>query len=246
MSHLELKNLHISTKDSKEIIHGISLTLPNGQRHAIMGPNGGGKSTLAQALMGHPAYTITNGRIILDGIDITDLPPNERAKAGLFLCFQYPVEVPGANFAKVLRLAANEQKAEGEKSISPLKFRAQLRETAEKLGFSSELAERALNQDFSGGEKKKAEIVQMSLLKPAYAILDEPDSGLDVDALRHIAKQLNNLNYPHGLLIITHYQRILHYVTPDVVHVLVDGKIVESGDASLAEKIENTGYSAYE
>lgn len=239
---LVIDTLHVSTTDGKEILRGVSLTIKKGEKHAIMGPNGGGKSTLAQVLMGHPAYTVTDGTITLNGTDITSLPPDQRAKLGLFLGFQYPVEVSGVNFANFLRMSVNELRAEGEKKVSPIAFRNQLAEQAKTLGFSDELAKRSLNQDFSGGEKKKAEILQLAVLKPQFAILDEPDSGLDVDALRHIADTLNDLNYPMGLLLITHYQRILAYVKPDFVHVLKGGKIVESGDAHLAHKVEQFGY----
>jgi FeS assembly ATPase SufC len=240
---LEIKNLHVSTADgTKDILHGVSLVIKKGEKHAIMGPNGGGKSTLAQVLMGHPGYTVTKGSIILNGTDITDMPPDQRAKLGLFLGFQYPVEVAGVNFANFLRMCVNEQKAEGEKKVSPIAFRNQLAEQAKKLGFSDELAKRSLNQDFSGGEKKKAEILQLAMLKPQFAILDEPDSGLDVDALRYIANALNSLEHPMGLLLITHYQRILAYVKPDFVHVVKGGKIVASGGPELAEKVEQSGY----
>jgi Fe-S cluster assembly ATP-binding protein len=240
---LEIKNLHVSTADgTKDILHGVSLVIKKGEKHAIMGPNGGGKSTLAQVLMGHPGYTITKGSIILKGTDITGMPPDQRAKLGLFLGFQYPVEVAGVNFANFLRMCMNELKAEGEKKVSPIALRNQLAEQAKKLGFSDELAKRSLNQDFSGGEKKKAEILQLAMLKPQFAILDEPDSGLDVDALRYIANALNSLEHSMGLLLITHYQRILAYVKPDFVHVVKGGKIVASGGPELAEKVEQSGY----
>lgn len=239
---LVITNLHAETAEGKKILRGLSLTIKKGEKHAVMGPNGGGKSTLAQVLMGHPAYTVTEGSITLNSTDITALPPDERAKLGLFLGFQYPVEVAGVNFANFLRMSMNEQKPAAEKKLSPIAFRNQLAEQAKTLGFSDELAKRSLNQDFSGGEKKKAEILQMAMLRPQFAILDEPDSGLDVDALRYIARSINGLDYPFGLLLITHYQRILAYVKPDFVHVVKGGKIVASGGAELARQIEQSGY----
>jgi Fe-S cluster assembly ATP-binding protein len=243
MKHsLVIKDLHVSTVDGKEILRGISLAIKKGEIHAVMGPNGGGKSTLAQALMGHPAYVITKGKVELNGTDITAMTPDERAKHGLFLGFQYPVEVAGVNFANFLRQALNGQKGEGEKKVSPIAFRNQLDLHAKTLGFSDELAKRSLNQDFSGGEKKKAEILQLALLRPDFAILDEPDSGLDVDALRYIANSINELDYKPGLLLITHYQRILKHIKPDFVHIVVKGKIVKSGDASVAHEVETSGY----
>ena len=207
-----------------------------------MGPNGGGKSTFAQALMGHPGYKIIQGKIVLNGVDITSLTPDKRAKHGLFLGFQYPVEVAGVNFGSFLRLAMNENLEKDTKKVSPIAFRNVLEPAAAQLGFSEEIAKRFLNQGFSGGEKKKAEILQLELLKPAFAVLDEPDSGLDVDALRYIAKSINSLDYEIGLILITHYQRMLHYIKPDFVHIVVNGKIVQSGDSSLAKKIEESGY----
>lgn len=242
---LIISNLHVETTDGKKILNGVSLTINPGEIHAIMGPNGGGKSTFAQALMGHPGYVITEGKIELNGVNITSLSPDQRAKAGLFLGFQYPVEVTGVNFGNFLRMAINENKKEGDKKVSPIAFRNALEPISKELGFSDEIAKRFLNQGFSGGEKKKAEILQLSLLKPAFAVLDEPDSGLDVDALRYIAKAINNLDYPLGLVLITHYQRILHYIKPQFVHVVVGGKIVESGDGSLAKRIEESGYEGY-
>lgn len=239
---LVITDLHVSTVDGKEILHGVSLKVKKGEIHAIMGPNGGGKSTFAQALMGHPSYVITKGKIELNGQDITALTPDERAKAGLFLGFQYPVEVTGVNFASFLRMAVNEHKKPTEKKLSPIALRNQLDESAKTLGFADELSKRSLNQGFSGGEKKKAEILQLAMLKPKFAVLDEPDSGLDVDALRYIAKTINDLDFPLGLVLITHYQRILAHIKPDFVHVIVKGKIITSGDASVAEEIEKAGY----
>ena len=240
---LVVTDLHVSTAGGREILRGLSLSVNKGEKHAIMGPNGGGKSTLAMALMGHPDYVINRGSITIDGNDITSLSPDRRAKLGLFLGFQYPVEVSGVNFANFLRLSANET-APGGKKISPITFRKMLQTEAKTLGFSDELPRRSLNQGFSGGEKKKAEILQMAMLRPQFAILDEPDSGLDVDALRYIAASINSLDYPFGLVLITHHRRILDYIKPDFVHVLKGGRIVRSGDLELANEIERSGYEA--
>ena len=242
---LEIKNLHAGTKEGKEILRGISLTIKKGEIHAIMGPNGGGKSTLAQVLAGHPDYVVTKGSIVLNGIDITAMTPDQRAKQGLFLGFQYPVEITGVNFGNFLRLAVNENLDSGKKKLSPIAFRNQVEPIAKSLGFSEDISKRFLNQGFSGGEKKKAEILQLAMLKPDFAILDEPDSGLDVDALRYIGSAINSLEYPFGLLLITNYQRILHYIKPQFVHIVVSGKIVKSGDSSLAKETEEKGYEKY-
>lgn len=242
---LIITNLHASSIDGKEILHGISLTVQAGEIHAIMGPNGAGKSTLAQVLMGHPGFKITQGKIEIDGVNITNLNPNERAKNGLFLGFQYPVEVPGVNFASFLRIAVNENQKKGTKKISPLAFRQQLTDQAQQLSLSKDIVNRSLNEGFSGGEKKKAEILQFALIRPKFAILDEPDSGLDVDALKHISQTILSLNYPFGLILITHYQRILHYIKPKFVHVMIKGKIAVSGDQNLAKEIEEKGYKKY-
>jgi Fe-S cluster assembly ATP-binding protein len=252
MNNLVITDLHAGTKEGKEILRGITLTIKKGEIHAIMGPNGGGKSTLAQVLMGHPDYIITEGTISLNGVDITGMTPDQRAKQGLFLGFQYPVEITGVNFGNFLRMAVNEQLELGlknkdvrQKKLSPIKFRNELEPIAKNLGFSEDISQRFLNQGFSGGEKKKAEILQLSMLRPDFAILDEPDSGLDVDALRYIGKAINSLDYPLGLLLITHYQRILHYIKPHFVHIVVKGKIVKSGDAVLAKETEEKGYEGY-
>jgi Fe-S cluster assembly ATP-binding protein len=252
MNTLEINNLFAGTKEGKEILRGISLTIKKGEIHAVMGPNGGGKSTLAQVLMGHPDYVITKGTISLNGVDITAMTPDQRAKQGLFLGFQYPVEITGVNFGNFLRMAVNEglearsKKQEARsKKVSPIAFRNKVEPIAKSLGFSEDISKRFLNQGFSGGEKKKAEILQLSMLRPEFAILDEPDSGLDVDALRYIGKAINNLDYPFGLLLITHYQRILHYIKPQFVHIVVKGKIVKSGDSSLAKETEEKGYEQY-
>ncbi len=239
---LVITDLHVQTVDGKKILNGVSLTIKKGEIHALMGPNGGGKSTLAAALMGHPGYVITKGSVVIDGVDITHLTSDKKAQHGLFLGFQYPVEVAGVNFASFLRMAVNEQQ---EKKVSPIAFRNELIDQAKTLAFSEDIVKRSLNEGFSGGEKKKAEILQLAMLRPSFAILDEPDSGLDVDALKYIGQKITSLDYPLGLLIITHYQRILHYIKPDVVHVLVKGKIVASGDAALAKVIEEGGYESY-
>ncbi|MDP2585988.1 MAG: Fe-S cluster assembly ATPase SufC [Candidatus Levybacteria bacterium] len=238
---LIIDNLHVSTIDGKEILKGISLTIKQNEIHAVMGPNGGGKSTLAQAVMGHPGFIITKGKILVNGKNITKFSPDKRAKLGIFLGFQYPVEVPGVNFASFLRMAANENKGKLEKS-SPIAFRNLMTEKAKKLAFSEDVTKRFLNEGFSGGEKKKAEILQMALLKPSFAILDEPDSGLDVDGLKYISKTITSLDFPVGIMLITHYQRILHYLRPNFVHILINGKIIKSGDVNLAKTIEKNGY----
>jgi Fe-S cluster assembly ATP-binding protein len=247
---LVITNLYAGTKEGKEILRGISLTVKKSEIHAVMGPNGGGKSTLAQVLMGHPDYIVTKGSIVLNGVDITKMRPDQRAKAGLFLGFQYPVEITGVNFGNFLRMAINENREQGKgkgerKKLSPIAFRNEVEPIAEQLGFSEDIVKRFLNQGFSGGEKKKAEILQLSVLRPDFAILDEPDSGLDVDALRYIGKTINNMDYHFGLLLITHYQRILHYIKPHFVHIVVGGKIVMSGDSSLAKETEDNGYEKY-
>jgi Fe-S cluster assembly ATP-binding protein len=242
---LAINNLFAGTVEGKQILNGVSLSVKKGEVHAIMGPNGGGKSTLAQVMMGHPGYVISDGSIRINDEDITSLSPDLRAKAGLFLGFQYPVEVTGVNYASFLRMAINENKKEGEKKVSPIAFRNQLSDEAQKLAFQDDLTKRSLNEGFSGGEKKKAEILQMALLKPEFAVLDEPDSGLDVDALKYIAKAINELEYELGLILITHYQRILRYIKPDFVHIMINGKIVKSGDHELAKEIEENGYEKY-
>jgi Fe-S cluster assembly ATP-binding protein len=241
---LEIRNLHASTSDGKKILNGVTLKVSRGETHAVMGPNGSGKSTLAQVLMGHPGFKITKGKVKLNGKDITKLTPDERAKLGLFLGFQYPVEVAGVNYAGFLRMAVNENAINGDK-VSPIAFRKDLSSKALKLALTDDMTKRFVNEGFSGGEKKKSEILQMSVLKPKLAILDEPDSGLDIDALKYIAKAINAIDDPPGLLLITHYQRILNYIKPNFVHILVSGKVVESGKATLAKKIEKKGYEKY-
>jgi Fe-S cluster assembly ATP-binding protein len=247
---LEIKNLHVSLEDGPEIVKGVDLAVDLNEKHAIMGPNGSGKSTLAYALMGHPAYAITEGEILLDGVDVAELEADERAQRGLFLAFQYPHAIPGVTVTSFLRSAINAlRKARngGEDDPIPIpQFRTDLLAAMQRLRVPRELAQRYLNDGFSGGEKKRVEILQMALLKPRIAVLDETDSGLDIDALKVVAGGVNELVGPEmGALVITHYQRILNYVQPDHVHVFVDGRIVESGGPELAHRLEAEGYEAF-
>lgn len=240
---LVIENLHVRA-ENRDILKGINLTVQPGKVHAIMGPNGSGKSTLAYALLGHPGYEITQGKILADGVDVTEMAPDERAKQGLFLAFQYPHTIPGVTMANFLRTAAN---SVHETPIAPKEFRQSLREKMKLLRMNDEFAGRYVNEGFSGGEKKRAEILQMAMLKPKYAILDETDSGLDIDALRIVADGVNALLGPElGVLVITHYQRLLNYIKPDFVHVLVNGKIVQEGGSELALELEKLGYEHYE
>ena len=242
MTFLEVKDLYVKIED-KEILKGISLSIDKGEVVAIMGPNGSGKSTLAYALMGHPRYEITEGKIFLNGEDITSLEADERAKKGLFLSFQYPQEISGVTVSNFLRTALN---AKSKNKISVLDFHKILQERMKLLNFDKSFALRYLNEGFSGGEKKKAEILQMAVLQPAIGILDETDSGLDIDSLRIVAHGVNAIKGPNmGILLITHYQRILDYVTPDKVHIVVDGRIVKSGNKELALEIEERGYKEH-
>src|SRR6266487_1654265 len=249
MALLELKNLHVALEDGTEIVKGVDLAVDTDQVHAIMGPNGSGKSTLAYALMGHPAYEITEGQILFDGEDVTEMAADERAHRGLFLAFQYPHAVPGVTVTSFLRSAINAlRKARaGEDDPVPIpEFRDELFAAMERLRIPRELAQRYLNEGFSGGEKKRVEILQMAILKPRIAVLDETDSGLDIDALKIVAggvKELVGSNM--GAVVITHYQRILNYIKPDYVHVFVDGRIVEEGGPELAHKLEAEGYEAF-
>jgi Fe-S cluster assembly ATP-binding protein len=250
MALLEIKNLHAALEDGTEIVKGVDLSVDLNQKHAIMGPNGSGKSTLAYALMGHPSYEITEGQILFDGDDVTELGADERAQRGLFLAFQYPHAIPGVTVTSFLRSAINAiRKARngGEDDPIPIpEFRTELLAAMERLKVPRELASRYLNDGFSGGEKKRVEILQMALLKPRIAILDETDSGLDIDALRIVASGVNHLVGPDmGALVITHYQRILNYVKPDFVHVFVDGRIVAEGGPELAEQLEADGYDPF-
>lgn len=236
---LKISNLHVSV-EGKSILKGVDLVVKPGEVHAIMGPNGSGKSTLAYVLAGHPRYEVASSKLTLDGKDLLEMTPDQRAKAGLFLAFQYPVAVDGVSVEKFLRSASE---AIMGKKTGALEFRKYLTEEAKKLGVKEELLKRSLNQGFSGGEKKRVEILQLLVLKPKYAILDETDSGLDVDALRSVAKGIMlNAQRKIGMIVITHYQRILKHIKPDFVHVMKDGKIVESGDKNLAEKVEKKGY----
>ena len=250
MALLEITNLHVALEDGTEIVKGLDLALDTNEKHAIMGPNGSGKSTLAYALMGHPSYEITAGDIVLDGESVLELEADERAQKGLFLAFQYPHAIPGVTVTSFLRSAINAKRKAangGQDDPVPVKeFRTELLAAMEHLKVPRELAQRYLNDGFSGGEKKRVEILQMAMLKPRIAILDETDSGLDIDALRVVAEGVNALVGPQmGALVITHYQRILNYVTPDHVHVFVDGRIVASGGAELAHELEAEGYDRY-
>jgi Fe-S cluster assembly ATP-binding protein len=250
MALLELRNLHVALEDGTEIVKGVDMAVDVNQVHAVMGPNGSGKSTLAYALMGHPGYQITEGQIVFDGEDVTELAADERAQRGLFLAFQYPHAVPGVTVTSFMRSAINAiRKARaGEEDPVPIKdFRKEMLAQMERLRIPRELAQRYLNDGFSGGEKKRVEILQMAMLKPRIAVLDETDSGLDIDALRTIADGVQELVGPEmGALVITHYQRILNHITPDFVHVFVDGRIVEEGGPELAHKLEAEGYKPYE
>jgi Fe-S cluster assembly ATP-binding protein len=251
LATLELKNLHVSLEDGTEIVKGVDLKVSSGEVHAIMGPNGSGKSTLAYAIAGHPAYEITDGRILLDGRDITEAEADERAQAGLFLAFQYPHAIPGVTVTNFLRQAINAvRKARNDGVENPMpvpEFRKELLGQMDRLRVSRELASRYLNDGFSGGEKKRVEILQMAMLRPKISVLDETDSGLDIDALKVVAGGVKELVGPDmGALVITHYQRILNYIEPDFVHVFVGGKIVEEGGSELAAKLEATGYEEWE
>ena len=250
MGLLRLENLHVALEDGTEIVKGVDLEVGVDEVHAIMGPNGSGKSTLSYAIMGHPAYEITEGKILFGDEDVTELAADERAQRGLFLAFQYPHAIPGVTVTSFLRSAINAvRKARNggvENPIAIPEFRKELLAQMDRLKVSRELASRYLNDGFSGGEKKRVEILQMAMLKPRIAVLDETDSGLDIDALRVVANGVNELVGPEmGALVITHYQRILNYVKPDHVHVFVDGRIVASGGAELAEQLEAEGYDPF-
>jgi Fe-S cluster assembly ATP-binding protein len=236
---LEIQNLHVRTEE-REILHGVDLVINKGETHALMGPNGSGKSTLANTLMGNPTYEITEGKVLLDGEDLTEADPDDRAKAGLFLAFQYPVSIPGVSVANFLRTAIN---AKREDPIKVKEFGQLLKKNMEVLRVEREFTSRYLNDGFSGGEKKRAEILQMAMLEPSYAVLDETDSGLDIDALRIVSDGVNALRGPNmGALIITHYTRILGYVKPDFVHIMLNGRIVQEGGPELADHLEEKGY----
>ncbi|HYY13874.1 MAG TPA: Fe-S cluster assembly ATPase SufC [Chthoniobacterales bacterium] len=241
MNALSVENLHV-TIAGQEIVRGLSLRVPRGEVHAIMGPNGSGKSTLAKVMAGHPDYEITAGKIIMDGEDLLELEPDDRARKGLFLAFQYPSEVPGVTIANFLRAAVQARLPEGEE-LEATEYYAKLYEKMELLGMDRSFTSRSVNEGFSGGEKKRTEILQLAMLDPKYAILDETDSGLDIDALKTVAHGVNSLRGPNiGILLITHYQRILNYIVPDHVHVMVQGRIVRSGGKELALELEERGY----
>ncbi len=241
MSELTINDLHVSV-DGKKILNGLSLTIKTGEIHALMGPNGSGKSTLSLVLMGHPKYKIESGEILLDGQNINDLSPDKRAKLGLFLAMQNPTEVSGVQYTTFLREAYSALK----EKVSVMEFKEMLQEHIKDSNFSQEFIDRNVNENFSGGEKKRAEILQMKILQPKLAILDEPDSGLDVDTLKNVADQIKQVaNENLGILLITHYQRILNYIRPNFVHVMVDGKIVKSSGEELAKEIEANGYEKF-
>jgi len=248
MSDLVIKDLHAAI-DGAEILRGVDLELSKGEVHAIMGPNGSGKSTLAHVLMGHPAYEVTGGEVVFEGQDILELEPDERSRLGIFLAFQYPAAIPGVTVANFLRMAVNAHRRSEDGEDNPIRipeFRKLLQESMERLKIDRSMTSRYLNDGFSGGEKKRMEMLQMAMLKPQIAILDETDSGLDIDALRIVADGVNSLVGPDmGTLVITHYSRLLRYIKPDRVHVLVEGRIVRSGGAEVADELERDGYAPY-
>lgn len=238
---LSIKNLKV-TVEGEEILHGLNLEMKKGELHAIMGPNGSGKSTLSNTLMGHPKYRITGGSVKFMGKDLLAMKPEERAQLGLFLAFQYPKEIPGVNLVSFLRAAYNALRPK-EESISLYHFKKKMQEMMELVGLSADFMERSTNEGFSGGEKKKTEMLQWAMLEPQLAILDETDSGLDIDALRTVCETIQKIRKPHqSLLLVTHYQRILDYITPDKVHVMMDGRIVMSDGPELAQRLEKEGY----
>jgi Fe-S cluster assembly ATP-binding protein len=240
---LEIRNLHAAI-DGNEILKGINLTIKKGEIHAIMGPNGSGKSTLAKVLAGHPSYEVTAGEVLYEGRNLLDMPPDERAREGVFMAFQYPIEVPGVSNAQFLRLAYNEKRKHlGEEELDPLEFKDLLKERAKIVEMDASFMSRSVNEGFSGGEKKRNEILQMAVLEPKLAILDETDSGLDIDALRIVAGGVNHLqNSENAIIVVTHYQRLLNYIVPNYVHVLFDGRIAREGGKDLALELEEKGY----
>ncbi len=243
---LEIKNLHV-TVDGKEILKGIDLDIGAGEVHAIMGPNGSGKSTLSYVLAGRDGYEVTKGSVRFKGKDLLDMSVDERAAAGVFLAFQYPLEIPGVTTMNFLKTALNAQRtARGEEELDAVRFLKLVREKAKPLNVTDDMLKRALNVGYSGGEKKRAEVLQMSLLEPSLAVLDETDSGLDIDALKTVAEGVNALRSPErAMIVITHYQRLLDYIVPDVVHVLSNGRIVKTGGKELAHELEKSGYAGY-
>jgi len=240
---LEIRNLHAGI-DGNDILKGIDLTINKGEIHAIMGPNGSGKSTLAKVLAGHPQYEVTAGEILYEGRNLLEMPPDERAREGVFMAFQYPIEVPGVSNAQFLRLAYNEKRKHlGEEELDPLEFKDLLKERAKVVEMEASFMTRSVNEGFSGGEKKRNEILQMAVLEPKLAVLDETDSGLDIDALRVVANGVNQLLTPdNAIILVTHYQRLLNYIVPDFVHVLAHGRIVREGGKELALELESKGY----
>ncbi|HEV2882304.1 MAG TPA: Fe-S cluster assembly ATPase SufC [Pyrinomonadaceae bacterium] len=240
---LEIRDLHARV-EGKDILRGVSLTVKRGEVHAIMGPNGSGKSTLAKVLAGHPSYEVTGGEVLFDGKNLLELEPDERAREGVFLAFQYPVEIPGVSNAQFLRLAYNEKRKHlGEEELDPLEFKDLLKERAKIVEMDAALMSRSVNEGFSGGEKKRNEILQMAVLEPKLAVLDETDSGLDIDALRIVSEGVNKLRHAdNAIVLVTHYQRLLNYIVPDYVHVLYKGRIVRSGGKELALALEEKGY----
>src|SRR3982075_2329615 len=245
MNVLSVDNLHVTIAD-KKIVRGLSLSVPRGEVHAIMGPNGSGKSTLAKVLAGHPDYLVTQGKVTLDGENLLELEPDERARRGLFLAFQYPSEIPGVTIANFLRAAVQARLPEGEE-LEATDYYAKLYEKMDLFEMDRSFTSRSVNEGFSGGEKKRNEILQLAMLEPKYAVLDETDSGLDIDALKVVAHGVNAMRSPDiGILVITHYQRLLDYIVPDHVHVMVQGRIVRSGGKELALELEEKGYESYE
>ena len=249
MAEFEIEDLHVAV-EGREILKGVTLGLSPGEVHAVMGPNGSGKSTLSNTLMGHPGYEVTGGRVRFRGQDLLQLEPDERARAGVYLAFQYPTVVPGVTMANFLRTALNAKRGydgkDKSKAISPREFRTLLKEPMQTLRMDDSFLSRYINDGFSGGEKKRAEILQMAVLKPDIAILDETDSGLDIDSIRFVSEAINGLRGPGlGVLIITHYTRILQFIKPDFVHVLVHGQVVRSGGPEVADQLERTGYSEW-
>ena len=241
-NQLEIRNLHAKVVDGEDILNGVNLVVPKGEVHALMGPNGSGKSTLAKIIAGDPSYEITEGEILVDGESVLEMEPDERARAGLYLAFQYPVEVPGVSIANFLRLALNARREEDDE-IGVMEFYNKLQSAVKELNWDDSIIERNLHEGFSGGEKKRSEILQLLVLEPKYAILDETDSGLDVDALKVVSQGVNAARGPEfGALVITHYQRLLNYIVPDVVHIMVKGEIVQTGPKELAMELDEKGY----